>query len=412
MVDSCTFSTASYLDAVVAANQSGGCIDLAESRALFQAAHVCDVTRVGNDAIQLLYKQITGIPNSAMNPKDRRPMAGGYFRSYFIKGHPIFEEGEFFAKGKNACLNFDTVQTDRQTICEPDQKKMPDELKVSMTSMPIRWCDTNNDGIPYHIDARNGAYLTRDETANWRVLLDNEAGRPLVATSTALDLIRRNLPYPEIVEQAVRLGGESTQDPWEISQFAADVLDILIAERGIDESAKIVYANLLASYVTRRFQQLHRQVDQIVFEAQFGKTFYTFRANALTQNQLSKEWKSGTDPTRPGYYNDGVGFYHGAATDLMIVAGASYVVPFAVKAGWVAVTGGIAAAGAIIAAAPPAIVIGAVVLGVGLLSVAAVEIWSWHKGEEAHEKQYSEPVKRFVPRKDQFAISQSESEGQ
>lgn len=409
MVDSCTFSTASYLDAVVAANQSGGCIDLAESRALFQAAHVCDVSRVGNDAIQLLYKQITGIPNSAMNPKDPRPMAGGHFRSYFIKDHPIFEEGEFFAKGKNACLNFDTVQTERQAVCEPDQTKSSDALAVPMTSLPIHWCDTDPDGTPFHIHARNGAYLTRDEKSNWRVLLDNdEPYNPVVATSTALDMVRRNLPYPEIVEQAVRLGVESSRDPWKVSKFAADVFDILIAERGINESTKVVYANLLASHVTHRLRQLPRQVDQIVFEAQFGKTFYSFRTHILTPNQLSKEWKSSTTPAHLGYYNDGVGYYHGVANDLTIIGGASYVVPFAFKAGWVAATGGLAAAGAVIAAAPPAVVIAAVVLGVGLLSVAAVELWSWYEGEEAYEAQYGAKVTRFEPLREQFAISQSE----
>lgn len=359
----CRFDIKSYLQKITEATRTGDCIDLQESQELFDIAHQCGPEASGNDAIQFLYKQITGIPNSERNAIDQRPLALGILRT-------------FHAAGENFCVNFDPIQTERPMVCTPSLEEDKTLSRV-LESLPVNWCDERLGAEPFHVTLRLGAESSANEK-NWRVFLQS------ASTELAKDIIEKNLPYPDLIADAIKLGAEAERDPWRVNQFAYDVFDIMIRSREISEAAKMEHGNILTTYIIERIQQLPDGVYQMAFTQTYGKTFHSFRLSIRTEGELAEAWSE-------EYYNEGFGRVHGVANTVAISAGIAYVAPWLLKAGWALATG------ATVAVAPAAVVISAVAVGVVAIGYLAVEVWSWFEGEEEHEEQYERRVNRYVP---------------
>lgn len=367
----CTDTISTYFDRVLQYNRTDAGIDAAESRSLFEMADACGPDTSGGDAIQHLYRQITGIPNPDPSLNDLRPTVPGIFVTRFPENDPLFQStGYFSQKEENACLSFDPA-VPRDAFCQDDEEP------TRLTPVFIRWQDADNGNVSFHEIARAKIDLTA-HGRNWRV------AREEWDVDESFDVIRRNLHYPQLVADGMQKIVNRLQDPWDVLQAACDILDTLVAARAIEPATKHYYGEMLTNFFQQRISLLPDPMYQRGFMAHYAESYRSYLLLIRDKSEVADGWRN-------GFFNGGGGLFLGTTLTL----GAFFV---AFPALLVAGKMGLAALGVMGAVTVPAWFIPALIaVGAGLLVYGIIYAVSRSRGNDVVEEQYSHKIDRKIP---------------
>lgn len=354
----CGLSFSSYLSLIEEYRESDNAITEEEIDDLYHVANECGPEVTGQDAHQLAFYHLVGIPNPEYPSNPSKPeFISSRLATYFPEDHPVFEEpGYLSATGENLCMSYDVTSP---FLCDGEPE--PQEPEIHR----IRWSDNG-----MRDTWREEILTNNSQESNWRI------ARKSPNYEEGMDIIRKNLPYKDAVHTGIQRVLESAKDPWELIQKARDIRVVLIQSRGIiTQEAKRFYNSYVNFIVETLIQE--RIGDPAYFE-------YFVNAERWDYNETIQATR-----TREEIKDTNVDAYRATTTG-------------AIHEGSVVITGGITlwqgipalialAKGTAAASAlfPPLLIGMAITCGVLLIGAGVVRGYHYFKAKEGYENQFT-----------------------